>query len=134
MPYFEDEVLDVLQNIEFAIVSVYRQNPELTDFEVDKVINALIRSYQSEIRQRAIVKPKFSVLAEQVYAGVKAMCDWRLGRESMEGGDHQPVPTPEPKTVEEVVACLKRIRKSIKKWSKVGGRQGYLRYIDQFIA
>ena len=135
MPDFEDEYLDVLQNIEFAIVSVYRQNTELTDYDVDKVLNALIRAYQAEQKQRAITKPNLSALAEQVYAGVQSMCNWRLGRESMELGDHNSkMPAPEPITVEEVIACLKRIRKSIKRWGRVGGRQGYLQYIDQFIA
>jgi hypothetical protein len=29
----------------------------------------------------------------------------------------------------ELVPCFKRIRKSIRRWTKVGGRQGYLTYI-----
>jgi hypothetical protein len=33
----------------------------------------------------------------------------------------------------ELVPCFKRIRKSIRRWTKVGGRQGYLTYISQFM-
>ena len=29
----EEEYLDILQNIEFAIMSVYRENPLLVDFD-----------------------------------------------------------------------------------------------------
>lgn len=60
---------DVLQNIEFAIVNVYREHPDLLDSHVD----------------------------------------------------------------EEIVACLKRIRKSVGRWNKRGGRQGCLTFIQQYI-
>jgi hypothetical protein len=32
-----------------------------------------------------------------------------------------------------IVACLKRIRKSIRMWNKEGGRQGCLTFIQRFI-
>ena len=38
----------------------------------------------------------------------------------------------EPITAEEMYKCLKRIRDSIRKWTKRAGRQGYLTYLDQF--
>ena len=44
---FEDEYLDVLQNIEFAIVSVYHERPEMLDYDVDVVVAALIKQYQA---------------------------------------------------------------------------------------
>jgi hypothetical protein len=39
----------------------------------------------------------------------------------------------EPKTVDEIIACLKRIRRSIQFWQKKGGRQGYLTFISEFV-
>jgi hypothetical protein len=65
------------------------------------------------------------------------MCEWRLGRESLATKDldaKTKIPDPEAISIDEVIACLKRIRKSIKRWGRVGGRQGYLQYIDQFVA
>ena len=44
----EEEYLDILQNIEFAIMSVYRDNPLLVDFDVEAAINALISLYHAE--------------------------------------------------------------------------------------
>mgnify|MGYP001600389697 CR=1 FL=1 len=41
MSNFEDEYMDVLQNIEMAIVSVYRKHRDLVDYDVDKVLNLL---------------------------------------------------------------------------------------------
>lgn len=134
MPNVEEEYLDVLQNIEFAIIGVYRKSPELTDYDVEKVLNALIKFYQAERQQRTYEKPRMSSLAEQVYESVQWMCDWRLGRESMEtsDGDNE-IGTPEPIAVDEVISCLKRVSKSVGKWNKRGGTRGYLQYIDQFI-
>ena len=43
----EEEYLDILQNIEFAIMSVYRENPLLVDFDVEAAINALISLYHA---------------------------------------------------------------------------------------
>ncbi len=54
MAKFEEDYLDVLQNIEAAIVSVYRQHPALLDYEVDKALEALIRAYQAEQQQRTL--------------------------------------------------------------------------------
>jgi hypothetical protein len=36
------------------------------------------------------------------------------------------------KTVDEIILCLKRLRKSVKLWTTDYGRQGYLNYIAQF--
>ena len=46
----EEEHLDILQNIEFAIMSVYRDNPLLVDFDVEAAINALISLYHAQSR------------------------------------------------------------------------------------
>lgn len=38
----EDRHPDILQNIEFAIVNVYRADPDLRDYDVIKALDALI--------------------------------------------------------------------------------------------
>ena len=35
--------------------------------------------------------------------------------------------------MEVIVACLKRIRESIQRWNKEGGRQGYLTFVQRFV-
>ncbi|HVO70805.1 MAG TPA: hypothetical protein VMT24_12215 [Aggregatilineaceae bacterium] len=134
---FEDQYLDVLQNIEAAIVQVYRKHPELADSSVDQAMEGLVRMYQAEARGRSAPVVRLHEPEQQVYDGVKMMCDWRMGR-AEEPDQQEPrepaLPPGTPKTVDEIVACLKRIRKSIVLWTKQGGRQGYLDYITQFIA
>jgi hypothetical protein len=132
MPAFEETYLDVLQNIEFAIVSVYREKPDLLDYDVDKALNLLWTEYRNEKQDRTVPAPQFGVNAQRIYARVKSMCEWRLGRQKLEAEkDGQPVEMNlKPLTLDEIMACLKRIRKSIELWTKQGGRQGYLYFID----
>jgi hypothetical protein len=123
-----------MQNMEFAIFQIYRRHDELTDHDVDTVLSELIRGYQAEQRQREATPPNLNDLRQELYDGVKSMCDWRLGRAELGGeGAQGDVPRLVPLQVDEIVACLKRIRKSVKRWSKQGGRQGYLKFVQQYI-
>jgi hypothetical protein len=132
MSEFEEDYLDVLQNIESAIISVYREHTELLDFQVENVLNALILAYQAEQQSRSPNPARFSPLEQEVHDRVRTICEWRLGRENLsrEGIEFA---GPERLSLEEISACLKRIRKSVQKWSRREGRQGYLRFVDEFI-
>ena len=129
----EEDYLDVLQNIELAIISVYRKQRELTDYQVDLALKSLGRTYIREKTSGAPVLPKNS-LSLEVYKAMKLICDWRLGRDSLIN-DEGPVPelVPEPLTIDEILICLKRLRKSVSTWNKQGGTRGYLEYISQFM-
>lgn len=139
---FEERYQDVLQNIEFGIVSVYREHPEMSDWEALSAVEALIRKYRAEAKGRQAGPPSLDPLTEAVYRSVEALCEWRLGRESLEVEEEgEPVDvdrasmeiTPAPITLDEMVDCLKRVRKSIDKWTRRGGRQGYLTFVERFI-
>jgi hypothetical protein len=133
---FEDEYMDVLHNIELAIIQIYSEHPELVDSQVDTAINSLIRVYAAEQRGRNAPKLRLSELEKTVYDHVEALCGLHLGRETMTDESGKPLEDPPEipvRTPEEIIACLKRIRKSIKLWTKELGRQGYLNYIKQFL-
>ena len=134
MANFEEEYLDVLQNIEAAIVSVYREQSELTDYDADQALGALLREYQAQQHRRSVSPPRLGELALQVYERVKVMCEWRLGNATLPTTKpFARMPAPKPLTLDEVIACLKRIRKSIQRWNKEGGRRGYLQFIAQYV-
>lgn len=129
---FEEEYEDVLQNIEFAIVSVYRQQPALLDYDVETALNSLGRSYR---HGEAPPPPEgFNDRQKAVYTRVKAFCDLRLGKDDLsdEEGNAMDIPL-KTVTPDEIVACLKRIQKSVQMWTKKAGRQGYLKFVDGFI-
>ena len=132
---FVDRYLDVLQNIEAGIVMVYRRHPEMTDWQALSAVEALIRGYQAEARGRSFVPPSLDPLAQEVYDVVRVMCEWRLGRgaEFVDEEGRTVEIAPEPISLDEIVACLKRIRRSINRWTKERGRRGYLTFIEPYI-
>jgi hypothetical protein len=129
----EGQYLDVLQNIEAAIVGVYREHPELLDYEVEKALNALAIAYQAEQQGRARQPAAVAPLPQQVYAAVHAVCEWRLGRETLHSANGSSDLRPEPLPLEVVIACLKHIRKSVQNWTRREGRQGYLRFVSDYV-
>ena len=134
LPEFIEQHLDILQNIEFALVEAYNRNPNLTDTGAMYAVETLIKVYTGELRGREIALPELKPEERDAYDAAKAMCDFRLGRtpmedESGEKGDAGP----DLLTLEEIGACLKRVLKSINTWYKRGGRRGYYEYVRQFI-
>jgi hypothetical protein len=132
---FEDEYLGMLQNIEAGILSVYRKNKHLLDYDAEAAVNALIRDYQAEQKSGQPVQTTLNDdLKRQTYAAVREMCEWRLGRsELVQTGKEVELLEVEGATLEDLIACLKRIRKSIQHWTKHEGRQGYLNFVSEFM-
>jgi len=52
MSNIDEKNLDVLQNIEFGVVVVYRADRALLDVDVKDAIDALVRHYRAEEEQR----------------------------------------------------------------------------------
>ncbi len=131
---FIEKYMDVLQNIEFGIVSAYREIPQATDNNVLCSLEALIDIYAAEKIKRQPRKFNLSDIERQIMESVRAMCEWRLGRTKLqiEEGKEKEM-TLEPITVDEMIQCLKRIQHSVKKWNKMGGRKGYLDFIVQYV-
>lgn len=127
----EEEHLDILQNIEFAIASVFREHPETLDYDVDTTLNALIRFYRGQQRGGEPALPELSEIRQEIFNRVHTMCEFRLGRQSLDiGGEINAVQSVDLAVID---ACLKRIRKSVQIWTKRGGRQGYLTFVEGFV-
>jgi hypothetical protein len=128
----EEERQDVLQNIEFAVANLYRRNPELTDYAVLRTYEALVQAYSAEVTGRAAKPTEPSGLEAELLRDGTAVCEWRLGRRGLPSTQGE-APTCEPLDVPTLVLCLKRLVKSVQKWTKHGGRQGYLSFMTQFV-
>jgi hypothetical protein len=134
---FEEENLEILQNIEWSILNVYRAHTDLTDYQVDQALEALTRSFQREkagdAEGAAALLPK-NDLPREVYLAMKLTCNWRMGREeAVVDETDQPIQF-DPVDIDTILACLKRLRKSLSTWNKRSGTRGYLDYIAQFLA
>lgn len=130
----EDEYIDVLQNIEFGIAAFYRENPDLSDYDVIRTLEALIYAYKAEATGRTQREQNLSDTEQALMADVQKICEWRLGRESLEVevGEEDDTP-PAPITVDEILLCLKKILQSVRRWNEMGGRQGYLDFIVNYV-
>jgi hypothetical protein len=130
----EEKYLDVLQNIEFAIVATHRRHPKMTDYEVMRVLEAVIDGYKAETLGRTPREYAPSEMEADLYGAVHDMCQWRLGRgggPTDEAGRRMPVT--KTVTVDTIILCLKQILKSVVKSNKSGGRTGYLDFIVQYV-
>lgn len=131
----EDQYTDILQNIEFGIVITYRVYPEMSDYDVMRMLEALIDTYVAEKIGRLPRNFSLSDTEKVMMANVRRMCEWRMGRGGLgfPPAKEKDIAPSEPKTADEIIICLKRILKSAKKWNKMGGRQGYLNFIVQYV-
>jgi hypothetical protein len=128
---FTERYCDDLENIEFAIVTFYREHPELADSNVDRVLDLLARVYAAETNQRKAPPIKLSALDQPLFDRIRTVCEWRLGRGTAPSKPRGKAEF-QPKVSEEMTACLKRVRSSVKLWTKELGRQGYLNWIATF--
>jgi len=128
---WQEENLDVLQNLEFAIVEVWRENPEMTDHVALRAYEAARQFYRAQLRGQSPKPPSLTGLDAIAYAGLQSMCEFRLGRSAPARMDTQ---TPlEPVSLEKLLACLQELGKSVERHTRLGGRQGYLQFIDGFL-
>lgn len=130
MSNVEEKHLDVLQNIEFAIVQVYRAEPALIDLDVLDAVDGLVRHYSAEENGRRAPELRLADRPARVFTAVKEMCEWRLGRGDLGGLAEGPA-TLLPMT--DLIECLRRIQKSVRRWNRQGGRRGYLDFVSQYV-
>ncbi|MCX5770109.1 MAG: hypothetical protein NTZ09_07545 [Candidatus Hydrogenedentes bacterium] len=130
MSPIEDKYPDVLQNIEFAIVTTYKEHREMSDYDVMRTLESMLDAYVAENSGRQPQNARLSELEQLIMKRVREMCEWRLGRGTLGGTPSTDIT---PITTDEIVLCLKRILKSVNRWNKVGGRKGYLDFIIQYV-
>ncbi len=165
----EDRHLDVLQNIEFAIVSVYRQQPDLRDRDVMRGLDAVIDVYRAEVRGHTPKEVNLPEPEQTIFERTQSICEVRLGRQAFEIASEMPAPPvgartglgkvfrsmveklgrskaplqddedemaediEDEVTAEVIVACLRKIRRSVERWNKRGGAQGYLQFVQEHV-
>lgn len=122
---FEDQYLDVLENIEWALLSSVKEDPDLSDHDMLRIIEHALIYYKAQQRGRlTIAQSKLLNTRQDIFERVLYICEWRLGR--LPPSDKQIACN--PITIEELILCLKRIEKSIKFWTKQSGRKGYINF------
>jgi len=127
---FENEYIEELQNIERNILLMHRLHPELVDYHIDKVLRAVVRTIEAEQKGKPVPKLKLkgneNLLYEQLY-GIYQLTTNQLAADS----PMHELAVSQHRRPDEIVACFKRLQKSIKTFSDLG-RRGYLSIIEDF--
>ena len=124
-----DENLDILQNLEFSVVNIWRHNPEMTDYCALRAYDAAFQFYRAEARGRTPKPHDLTGLDAKVFDAVKTMCEFRLGR----GQALATAPADLPAVpVQRIVDSLRQLAKSVERHTQAGGRQGYLTFVSAF--
>jgi hypothetical protein len=131
---FEEKYQGVLQNMEFTLAQVYRADTKMSDHATLYAVESLIKLYNAEQQGRTIATPQFQPHEQEAFDSLKAICEWRLGRQALVSENDEEVNLgADGNTPEEIIACLKRIKKSIEFWQKRGGRRGYFEFVSRFL-
>jgi hypothetical protein len=124
----EEEFVDVLQNIEAEVLRIWRKHPSMADYAVTRVYEEAV-AYYSAVAQAQAPKPtRLTGLDLQLFQAVQGAADRRLAGLTLDDGTRI-----EPIAPSNLVDCFKRLRKSVDRWTRTGGRQGYLSLIAQFV-
>lgn len=126
----DDQNLAVLQNLEFAVVEVWRKHPDMTDYVAQRAYEAAFQRYRAEARGQPPKSPPLAGLDRATFDALTVMCEWRLGRGA---GPPGVAPISPPIAEGELVDCLGKLKKSAARHTKAEGRQGYLTFIDGFL-
>ena len=126
----EPKNMDVLQNLEAIVVTVFRDHPEMTDRVAARAYEAAFEHYRAEVRGHAPKPCTLTGIEREVFNGLIAICDWRLGRSK---GGIESDEIPNPLSVTEIVDCLRQLRKSVERHTRSGGSQGYLVFVAAFV-
>jgi hypothetical protein len=123
--------LDILQNIEAAIVAVCRENPDLKDAEIMLVAERLISRYTRE--KKKLPAPPLSLSGKLLllFESIRETCETRLTRDSVNVTEDAEVGYRVPLRI--MVICLERLHDSMHFWHKKDGAKGYLNYASQFV-
>ncbi|MCL4265093.1 MAG: hypothetical protein KJ069_17885 [Anaerolineae bacterium] len=100
--------------MEIALVQTYRADENMTDWETLNALNALIREYTAVQRHRQPPHISLSPLAQQSHDELKLVCEGWLGNAPVvdEAGQMTDLGDKDL-SLQEIMDCLKRIRKSV---------------------
>ncbi len=127
---WSNDKLDILQNLEFSVVEVWRANRSMSDYAALRAYEAAFQEYRAEMRGGTAKPHGLTGLDATAFEALKRMCEFRLGRGPCPVDRAESV---EPVALETMVDCLRELGKSVERHTKFGGRQGYLTFIDPYL-
>lgn len=128
-----DENLGLLQNIESVVIACYRQDRTLQDRNIIKIYEAFIQHQRQLVRGRTPRPPEnLSDIEQEIFD---------VMQEVMKVRRELTPPSKKPKRLldktntfeDTLLACFRKVHNSANFWNEERGKQGYLKYVDNFI-
>ena len=119
----EEKYFDQLMQLEFAVLGFFDDHPELTDAMVDNAYEELARRYRAEATAHEYKPGKLDGLRLELHDTLLPIAEMLVGRPDN-------VMPYAPVSAEALNEMFRRLRASLRKWSREGGRQGYLTFLD----
>lgn len=134
----EERYLAHLACLEWVVVTFYRAHPELADATVDSVYEELSRRYRAEATAHTHKPGRLEGLRAELHAALLPEAEALAGRgRSTLSADlmaalQRQHGEPHPVSAEELQLMLNRLRKSIRRFGKLG-RRGYLETVEPYL-
>jgi hypothetical protein len=126
---------DLLQNLEFAIVTARQRHPELSDYGMQRGFEAALAHYRAQARGREPKPANLTGAEAAAYDLLIHTCEWRLGHRKP--GEAEKANPPwaelEPIPLPALIEGLQRLRKSVEFWTREAGPRGYLNFVSQHV-
>lgn len=120
---------DSLHAIEYEIVMFYDDNPEMSDYTVMRSLEALMDHYVAKKIGRSPRDFSLDEMELELVACLISASDILINPAS----NPDVPPGTNPLSIDEILACLKRILKSVKMWNKNEGKRGYLDFVSKYV-
>ncbi|MGH7944960.1 MAG: hypothetical protein ACREH8_24085 [Opitutaceae bacterium] len=125
-----EEYEHVLRDLERSVIETWRKNPGMTDHVALRAYEAAYAHYRAEQRGHPAKPHGLTGIDGATFDALGAACERWLGRGAGSGGKASRI---EPISAEEMVACLRRLIRSVKLHTERAGRQGYLNFVGPFL-
>lgn len=133
----EDKFSDILQNIEAAIVMVYKTEPTMQDAQVDKALETLEGYYRALSKKREPKAPEgLDEISREVYDMIIKVLNIRMAQGGMKRASEiqkRRFGALKETVFEDIfLACIRKVAKSVKR-HKIQGERGYLDFIINYV-
>lgn len=128
-----DQDLPALEEIETAIVGIWRRHPDMTDYVANRAYEAAFQFYRARSRGHEPKPSGLSGIDLESFNAVQRVCENLLttGATPVKG---RPPGNTAPIALEKLLEYLRELHRSVERHTRDGGRQGYLQFIDEFLA
>ena len=126
-----NDYLDILQNIEFTIIAVYRAQPSVSDKDIMLATERLITLYTREKKGLPVLPVAITGNSLLVFEAMKSAAESRLVRSPNEITSDVTTGYRVPLRI--MVICLQRLLDSMNLWHKKDGFRGYINQIKDFL-